>query len=55
MGFDGRATPMLTILIYSSRRLQYIFMKNEKYLAMLNDREEYLEIVTIGVSRYNFF
>ena len=48
MGFDGRATPMLSIPIYSSHllKLQDIFMKSENYLAMLNDGEENLEIVS---------
>ena len=52
MGFDGRATAMLTIPIYLSHllTLQDIFMKSEKYLEMLNDGEEYLEIVSVGVS-----
>ena len=44
---------MLRIQIYSSNllTLQDIFMKSEKYIVMLNDGEEYLEIVSVGVSR----
>ena len=53
MGFDWRAIPMLIIPIYSSHllTLQDIFMESEKYIVMLNDGEEYLEIVSVGVPR----
>ena len=52
IGYDGRATPILTIPIYSSHLLilRDIFMKSEKYLVMSNDGEEYHEIVSVVVS-----